>query len=211
MSDAYVEMHRVSKTFGAIRALVGVSVRFEAGRVGVVEGPNGAGKSTLLAVAGTLVRSSSGRVDYGALGRRRGQVRRSLGWLGNDSLCYPDLTGRENLELAARLYGLDVGAAVVRASERFGLEAFVGRAVRTYSRGQRQRLALARALVHRPQLLLLDEPTTGLDSVASAELCTVVREEAVGGAVVVVVTHDRGFALAVGDDRFEMHRGRLVS
>lgn len=209
--DTKVELRNVSKTYGAVRALVGASARFDGGRVTALVGPNGSGKSTMLAVVGTLTRPTSGTVDHGSLGRRRDEVRRWLGWLGHDSLCYGDLSGRENIELAAALYGCDVKAAVERARERFDLGAFSERPVRTYSRGQRQRVALARALVHEPRLLLLDEPTTGLDKAATARLAKVVREEAARGAAVVVVTHDGVFADDVGDGRLSLDRGRIVS
>jgi ABC-type multidrug transport system ATPase subunit len=206
-----VELQGVTKTYGPVRALVGVSWRFVEGRVAVVSGPNGSGKSTLLSIVGTLTRPTSGKVDHGELGRRREDVRRTLGWLGHESLCYPDLTGRQNLELAAQLFGCDAGHAFSRAAERFDLGAFANRPVRTYSRGQRQRIALARALVNTPRLLLLDEPTTGLDTAAFARLVTVVREEAAHGAVVIVVTHDARFADAVADDALTLDRGRPVN
>jgi heme exporter protein A len=208
---AAVELRNVTKTYGPVRALLGVSCRFEAGTVSVVRGPNGSGKSTLLAIVGTLARASSGQVDHGEFGARRALVRRTLGWLGHESLCYPDLTGRENIELAARLQGQDVARAYRRAVERFELEAFVERPVRTYSRGQRQRVALARALVHEPRLLLLDEPTTGLDQSGADRLRRVVAEEAARGAVVVLVTHDGPFAEAVGGQTVTLERGRVVS
>jgi heme exporter protein A len=206
-----VELRNVTKTYGPVRALVGVSCRFEEGSVSVVRGPNGSGKSTLLAVVGTITRASSGRVDHGELGKRRALVRSKLGWLGHESLCYPDLTGRENIELAARLQGRDTAQAYRRSVERFELEAFVDRPVRTYSRGQRQRVALARALVHEPRLLLLDEPTTGLDHAGAERLTRVVAEEAARGVVVVVVTHDPAFAEAVGGHVVTLERGRVVS
>lgn len=205
-----VELRGVTKTFGPVRALVGVSARFEAGRVSMVIGPNGSGKSTLLAVVGTLARPTTGEVSHGALGNTRAQVRSTLGWVGHDSLCYPDLTGRENIELAAKLHGLDLGVAYARARDRFDLSQFAERTFRTYSRGQRQRVALARALVHEPRLLLLDEPTTGLDPAATSRLREVVRAEADRGAVVLVVTHDLPFADAIGDDRVTLERGRVV-
>lgn len=206
-----VELRNVTKTYGPVRALVGVSCRFESGQVTVVRGPNGSGKSTLLAIVGTLARPTSGVVDHGALGGGRAAVRRTLGWVGHESLCYPDLTGRENIELAARLHGRDGAEAYARAVERFELGAFGERPVRTYSRGQRQRVALARALVHEPQLLLLDEPTTGLDAQGAARLRAVVAEEARAGAVVVVVTHDEAFAGAMGGSVVALDRGRIVS
>ncbi len=205
-----VELRSVSKTFGPVRALVGVSATFRPGRVSIVFGPNGSGKSTLLAVVGTLARPTSGTVSHGSLGRSRADVRKTLGWVGHDSLCYPDLSGRENIELVARLHGLDPAAAFTRARDRFGLEAFAERAVRTYSRGQRQRIALARALVHDPKMLLLDEPTAGLDTASTDRLVDAVNEEASAGRVVVVVTHDTAFADRIAGDRIELDRGRVV-
>jgi ABC-type multidrug transport system ATPase subunit len=206
-----VELRNVTKTYGPVRALVGVSCRFEAGRVNVVRGANGSGKSTLLAIVGTLARASSGEVDHGELGKRRAAVRGVLGWVGHDSLCYPDLTGRQNIELAAQLHGVDGRDAFERAAARFELAGFVERPFRTYSRGQRQRVALARALVHAPRLVLLDEPTTGLDAAGTERVRGVVREEVDGGAVVVVVTHDGAFADAVGGEVLTLERGRVVS
>jgi heme exporter protein A len=208
---AAVELRGVTKAYGPVRALVGVTCRFESARVTVVRGPNGSGKSTLLSIVGTLARPSSGVVDHGALGRRRAEVRRVLGWVGHDSLCYPDLSGRQNIELAARLHGRDPAQAYARAVERFDIAAFAARPVRTYSRGQRQRVAVARALVHEPLLLLLDEPTTGLDPAAAQKLIAVVREEAERGATVVVVTHDMVFADALGADVVALERGRRQS
>jgi ABC-type multidrug transport system ATPase subunit len=206
-----VELRGVTKTFGPVRALVGVSCTFASGCVTIVEGPNGSGKSTLLGIVGTLTRPTTGTVSHGDLGVERQEVRRSLGWLGHDSLCYPDLSGRENIELAARLFGCDPGAAFASAAARFELGAFVDRPARTYSRGQRQRVALARALVHGPRLLLLDEPTAGLDGVGVERLGAVVREEAARGAIVVVVTHDPGFAQRVGERRVTLERGRIAA
>ena len=206
-----VRLENVSKAFGPVRALMGVSWQLEQGAVGVIRGPNGSGKSTLLAILATLIQPTSGRVDHGNFGRSRAEVRRIVGWVGHESLCYPDLTGRENVELAARLHECDPRVAFVRAAERFDLGGFADRAVRTYSRGQKQRIALARALVHKPPLLLLDEPTTGLDASGRARLSDVVREELAGGATVVVVTHDSDFAQDLGGQVSVLDRGRMRS
>jgi ABC-type multidrug transport system ATPase subunit len=208
--EVVIALHNVRKAYGPVRALAGVSCTFRPGRVTVVRGPNGSGKSTLLSIVGTMTKVSSGRVDYGELGAARADVRRTLGWLGHDSLCYPDLSGRENIELAARLHGQDPEAAFARASERFDLDAYAERPARTYSRGQRQRIALARALVHAPRLILLDEPTAGLDASTVERLLGVVREEAGRGAILVLVTHDPEFARAVGTDEVTLDRGRSV-
>ncbi len=205
-----IELRNVTKTYGPVRALVGLSCRLEIGRVTTIRGPNGSGKSTLLSILGTLARPTSGQVSHGLLGRTRFEVRRTLGWLGHETLCYPDLSGRENIELAARLHGCDPAEAFAHAATRFDLGAFVNRPLRTYSRGQKQRVALARALVHGPRLLLLDEPTSGLDVVTTARLAAVVREEAALGATVAVVTHDPSFADAIRDDAITLERGRAI-
>ncbi|AKU96774.1 ABC transporter ATP-binding protein [Labilithrix luteola] len=205
-----MELRSVTKTYGPVRALVSVSARFEAGRVTMVLGPNGSGKSTLLSIVGTLTRPTSGRVSHGSLGKTRAAVRAALGWVGHDSLCYGDLSGRENIELSAKLHGLDPAHAFEAARQRFDLGAFAERPFRTYSRGQRQRVALARALVQKPGLLLLDEPTTGLDAAGVERLREVVRAESARGAIVVVVTHDEPFAKSAGDDWLSLERGRIV-
>lgn len=205
-----ITVRSVSKTYGPVRALIGVSCVFSSGAVTVVRGPNGSGKSTLLSIVGTLTRPTSGTIDHGPLGPDRRAIRGALGWAGHESLCYVDLSGRRNVELAARLHGCDPTAACERAIARFELGAFVERPVRTYSRGQRQRIALARALVHDPQILLLDEPTAGLDSSATAQLKRVLLEEANRGAVVVTVTHDASFAEGLGGPVVTLERGRRV-
>ncbi len=203
-----IEVDGVTKTYGAVRALVNVSVTFPTAQVSMVLGPNGSGKSTLLAIVGTLATPTVGRVRHHDLGKDRGEVRAALGWLGHESLCYGDLTGRENIVFAARLHG--GGRPLVdRVVARFGLAPFADRPFATYSRGQRQRIALARALVHEPRLLLLDEPTTGLDAAGTALLVDVVAEERARGVTIVVVTHDAAFA-AIGDRAVTLERGRLV-
>jgi heme exporter protein A len=206
-----VRLESVTKTFGPVRALVSVTLDVPFGATTVIEGPNGSGKSTLLAILGTLAHPTTGRVVHDALGETPLDVRRVLGWVGHESLCYGDLTGRENIELAARLHGRDPKEAFDRASARFDLAAFASRAVRTYSRGQRQRVALARALVHQPKLVLLDEPTTGLDVSATERLLAVVNEERERGAAVVVVTHDPAFAESTRGARIRLDRGRVQS
>jgi ABC-type multidrug transport system ATPase subunit len=204
-----VVLRGVTKRFGAVRALAGVDASFEGGRVSVVSGANGSGKSTLLSIVGTLARPTAGEVDHRDIGQGVREVRARLGWVGHETLAYGDLTGRENLELAADVHGLDRRQVMERATERFGLGDFAERLVRTYSRGQRQRIALSRALVHGPSLLLLDEPTAGLDAASTAKLVQVVREEAARGAVVILITHDAALMKEVGDAFWLLERGRL--
>jgi heme exporter protein A len=199
----------VTKLFGSVAALRGVDARFEAGRITVLEGPNGAGKTTLLAIAATALRPTSGTVSYEPLGSDPAAMRRELGWVAHESHCYGDLGGRANVELVARLRGLDAAKAWRSVAERIGCEALADQSVRTLSRGQRQRIALARALAHAPSVLLLDEPTTGLDSAGTELLERVLRQEAERGAVVVVVSHGAGVAERLRADRLRLEGGRV--
>jgi heme exporter protein A len=206
-----ITLDGVTKTYGPVRALVNVTCTLHPTNVTVLTGPNGSGKSTLLSVIGTLARPTAGRVNHGDLGSSRREVRATLGWVGHESLCYPDLTGRQNIELAARLHGCSPSEAFTLAAARFDLGPFANRPFRTYSRGQRQRVALGRALVHSPRLLLLDEPTTGLDAAATERLGQVLRDEAARGATVVLSTHDGAFASAVATAVVALDRGRRVA
>jgi len=191
-------------------ALRGVNTSFEAGEIVSIEGPNGSGKSTLLGVLGTVLAPSSGDVLYEPGGRSRQELRQEIGWVSHESLAYPDLTARQNVELAASLHGIDPKLAWERASQRFNLAGFGHRPLRTYSRGQRQRTALAKALVHSPTLLLLDEPTTGLDRDGIDRLLEVIRLEAARGAIVLVVTHDVDLVARVATRHLRLERGRVA-
>jgi len=205
-----VSTYGVGKTFGATVALRAVNMSLECGRLTLIEGPNGSGKSTLLGILGTVLKPTVGRVEYGALGDDLQAARACIGWVSHETMAYPDLTGRENLELAARLHGCDPQAAWAEAEERFDLGSFARRPVRTNSRGQRQRVALARALVHRPSLLLLDEPTTGLDKASVRRLIEVVLEEVQRDSIVAVVTHEPESFPREGAARVVLERGRVT-
>lgn len=205
-----IELHRITKLFGATAALRGVSCEFLAGSMTFVQGPNGAGKSTLMSIVGTVVRPTSGYVVYGELGHDRVLARRHMGWVAHDSHCYRDLTGRENVLLAARLHGLHDTAATATAAERVQATAFFDQPVATLSRGQRQRVALARALVHSPSILLLDEPLSGLDSKSAAAFEHILFEEQDRGRIIVVVSHHAGWAEKLGANIVTIERGRLV-
>jgi ABC-type multidrug transport system ATPase subunit len=202
-------VHNVGRMFGSTVALRNVSERFEAGSIALVEGANGSGKSTLLAILSSSLRPTTGRAEWAPLGGEAERVRAHVGWLGHDALVYPDLSGFENLHWAAQLYGLEPDV-VTATADRLGIGAFARRPVRTMSRGQRQRIALARAILHRPSLLLLDEPTTGLDRDGVALLLRVVREEADGGAIVVVIAHEAGLAEKLGARSVRIDRGQVV-
>ncbi len=205
-----VQLSKLVKTFGATAALRGVDGQLCAGELTVIEGPNGSGKSTLLRIIGTILEPTSGTVDYEPLGRDRRRVRPEIGWLSHEPLAYGDLTGRENIILAARLHGLEPAQAWARAREQFELGRFAERALRTNSRGQRQRIALARALVHQPSLILLDEPTTGLDRASVQRLVGQVQEAVDRGAIVAVVTHEPDVFGELAGAQIVLRRGKVV-
>ena len=210
-----VEVSGLVKVYGATRALIGVDATFDAGRVTVVEGPNGSGKSTLLNVLGQLVRPTRGVVRYGEWTSETASgidLRAEIGILAHAAMIYPDLSALENLALYIQLHGLsDPSGRLEAASDRFEIGRWGERAARTYSRGQLQRLALARALLHAPRLLLLDEPSTGLDVRAVERLVTAVSEERERGAIVVLITHDPKLADRLADARVSLKRGKVVS
>ncbi len=208
-----VEAKGLVKTFGATRALAGLDARFLQGETTVVEGPNGAGKSTLMGILSLLVKPSRGTLRFGDHDAfaEASTLRGTVGVLAHAALLYPDLSGMENLELATSLHGLSREVSkprLERAKERYELGTFLDRPARTYSRGQLQRLALARALLHEPKLVLLDEPSTGLDAASTKRLVRVVDEERARGAIVVVVTHDEAFANAIATTKLRLARGR---
>jgi heme exporter protein A len=196
--------------FGPTRALSGVDLTLEAGLVTVVEGPNGAGKSTLLDILSLLSRPTRGRLFFGDhdAWQHRAALRGSLGVLAHAPMLYPDLSGRENLELFAAMYGVRDGR-VAEFGERFEATSFWERPTRTYSRGQLQRVALARALLHAPRLILLDEPSTGLDLRATSQLVSAVAAERARGAIVALITHDQALVERVADRRVRLARGRV--
>ncbi len=202
------------KVYGPTRALAGVDITLAAGCVTSIEGPNGSGKSTLLGLLALLARPTRGAIRYGAHDAEHGgpALRARIGVLAHAAMIYPDLTGRENLRLFAELHGLaDRGARIAAILARFEVGAFVDRPARTYSRGQLQRVALARALVHAPRLLLLDEPSTGLDAPSVERLARTVAEERARGTIVALVTHDEPLAARLADVRIRLERGRVVA
>lgn len=200
----------MTRLFGATPALRAVNASFDAGSITFLEGPNGAGKSTLLAVIGTVLAPTVGEVIYHPLGSELERVRPHIGWVAHESLCYRELSARENVELAARIYGVDVEGAWERVAKRVGAEALADRRVATLSRGQRQRIALARALVHEPALLLLDEPWSGLDRTSAEHLQQALLEERARGALVIVVNHADGLAERLGARCVRLENGRVA-
>jgi heme exporter protein A len=204
----------VSRTFGRRRALHRVSLDAGSGTITALLGHNGAGKSTLLAIASTLLRPSSGRVEYGSTDAEAGgaPLRARIGLLGHDLYLYPELTAAENLRFFANVYALDaVERRVAAALERAGLGDRRDDQIAAFSRGMRQRLALERALIHEPRLLLLDEPFTGLDEAARLALRDRLRAARDAGAIVILTTHDTAAIEGLTDAAVSLVDGRLAA
>jgi ABC-type multidrug transport system ATPase subunit len=209
-----VDIRDVSRYYGRRRALSHVSLVCRRHEVLGLLGPNGAGKSTLLSILATLITPSAGEVRYGVHHARQAgaALRARLGLLAHDLHLYPELTARENLDFFARLYGLpDVPGRVRRALEQAGLEDRGDDLVTSFSRGMRQRLALERALLHEPRLLLLDEPFTGLDDTSAAALVARLRQLRADGRIIVVATHDLDVAEGLLDRAAVLRDGRLLA
>lgn len=204
----------VGRHYGRRRALADVSFVAEAGHIVGLLGPNGAGKSTLLAILGTLLAPSSGRVDYGTPGAAPvgAALRARIGMLGHDLFLYPELTAYENLVFFARLYGVaDAVGAARRALAAAGLESRAGDPVSSLSRGMRQRVALERALISEPRLLLLDEPFTGLDQASAATLVTRLRDAQARGVITLLATHDLDVVDGLLTHQLFLANGRQVT
>jgi len=201
-----VVVQNVVHRFGTTTVLRGVSVSFDPGTITVLEGANGAGKSTLLGILGGLIRPSGGCVTCAPMCKSPIQLRERFGWVGHDSFCYRDLTARENVELSVALYGRGSWNEVAK---RVGASSLENKRLGSLSRGQRQRVALCRALVHCPQVLLLDEPFSGLDVDGIALLERVLSEERAADSVVIAVSHDSTFAERMHARRAILRGGRL--
>jgi heme exporter protein A len=204
----------VARYFGRRKALSQVNFTCAAGEIVGLLGPNGAGKSTLLNILATLLSPSKGSVTYGDRTAEQGgvAVRASIGMLGHDLFLYPELTARENLEFFAGLYALKQPAASADAAlERAGLAHRASDPVSSFSRGMRQRVALERALIHEPRLLLLDEPFTGLDESSADRLLNRLRSLREEGTIVVLATHDLDLAEGLFDRAIFLRDGRMAA
>ncbi|GIV80808.1 MAG: ABC transporter ATP-binding protein [Anaerolineae bacterium] len=214
-AERMIEIRRLTKTFGLNPVLRGLDLDVPRGQFLTLLGPNGSGKTTLLRILGALARPTSGTVRIGGwdLPAEAEFVRAQLGVVSHQPLLYDTLTAEENLLFFARLYHLPGESRrerVAQVLERVGLARRARDVVQTYSRGMQQRLAIARAILHNPAILLLDEPYTGLDQDAAAVLDDLLRQVATEGRTVIMTTHDlrRGHALA---DRIAiLSRGKIA-
>lgn len=211
--DVMVSLQGITKRFAHVWALRGIDLELQRGRCLGIFGANGAGKTTLLNILATLTRPSAGRVTiagYDAV-RQADKVRPLLGVLGHRTYLYGDLTAGENLQFYGRLFGVANGRDRSRELlDSVGLDPDSQQRVRTFSRGMQQRLAIARVLLHEPDLLLLDEPYTGLDQHAVGRLQTLLDAFQSDGRTIILSTHDLARGLAVCDDILIQSRGKIV-
>jgi len=208
-----IEATRLAKSYGPVAAVGPLDFTVRAGESVALFGPNGAGKSTLLRLLATLQNPTSGHLRlFGAsTSSDAASVRRRIGFLSHQTFLYEHLTGLDNLLFYARLYGLPDPARVAQESIRAArLEHRRDDRVGGYSRGMQQRLAIARALLHRPDVLLLDEPFTGLDHAACASLEATLEEARAAGRTCLLATHDLALGLRAAERALVLVDGRLV-
>ncbi len=216
MSRTAILVEGLAKRFGSIAALDGIDFEVPAGTVFGLLGPNGAGKTTAVRILATVLRPDGGRAEvmgYDVV-RDPASVRYRIGLAGQNAAVDPNLTGRENLRLIGRLTqlpGREVGPRAKELLARFELAHAADRPVRTYSGGMRRRLDVAAALVGRPPVLFLDEPTTGLDIQSRTELWAVIRELVAEGSTVLLTTQYLEEADRLADRIAVLDGGRVVA
>lgn len=196
-----VTLHNVTKLYGRFAALRGVSHDFTPGTLTVIVGDNGAGKSTLLRVIAGLIQPTSGTA---ALSGR-------IGYMAHASMLYDELSGPENLQYFATLYGVAAPQRLRNLLASVGLDPDLKKPVREYSQGMRQRLSLARAVVHEPQVLLLDEPFSNVDSASSVHLADLLAQWRDTGKTILVVTHQPALLDRIADARLSLSNGMIVA
>ncbi|MFE5479599.1 MULTISPECIES: ATP-binding cassette domain-containing protein [unclassified Nocardia] len=214
--DLSIVVEGLRKKYGAKQALDGLDLAVRAGTVHAVLGPNGAGKTTAVRIMSTLLRPEEGRVEVAGIDvrTRADEVRSRIGLLGQSAAVDEELSGRQNLEMFGRLYHLGARRAGVRADEllaRFGLADTGKKAVKQYSGGMRRRLDLAASLISAPQVLFLDEPTTGLDPRGRAEVWSSVRSLVDGGTTVLLTTQYLEEADQLADQISVIDHGKVIA
>ncbi len=193
-STPFIRLDAVEKRYGRVTAVDGISLTVAKGEALTVFGPNGAGKTTLLRLIAGLAKPTGGKIVIGGFdvtGGHHDEVRRQIGYISHQGLTYGQLTARENLHFFAKLYGaIDPDQRAEELLDRVGLASRADDLVQTFSRGMKQRLSIARALVHDPDLVLLDEPFTGLDQHAADMLKSELSQLTSAGRTVVMITHN---------------------
>ncbi|UCC88943.1 MAG: heme ABC exporter ATP-binding protein CcmA [Anaerolineales bacterium] len=208
-----IEIRKLVKAFGNRAVLKGVDLTVAEGEFLTLVGPNGAGKTTLMSVISTLSKPTAGQVRVSGYNLADGavEVRRQIGLVSHKTLLYDDLSAEQNLHFYARMYDVpNVNTRIETVLRRVGLWGRQRDPVRTYSRGMQQRLAIARAMLHDPPILLLDEPDTGLDQHAAAMLSNLLHEVGATHRTVLMTTHNLERGLELGDRVAILAGGRIA-
>jgi ABC-type multidrug transport system ATPase subunit len=203
-----VAVNQVVKQFGRFAALRGVSAEFAAGKFHVILGDNGAGKTTLLRALAGLAHPTRGTVSI--LGKNPQEACREIGYMAHPSLLYDEMSGMENLRYFARLYDIARDGRCEEAIRSVRLDPGLTRPVGQYSQGMRQRMSLARAILHDPKILLLDEPFSNVDVHSAREMVTLLKAMRDGGKTIFVVTHQAALLEGVADEFVWMRAGQIV-
>jgi heme exporter protein A len=207
-----VEVGELAREFGPTKAVAGVSFSLAPGECLALFGPNGAGKTTLLRVLAGLLRPTSGSARISGIALPGGPLARSrVGLISHHTMLYEALSARENVTFSARLYGIrDARARVDDALKRMSMLERADASVRSLSRGMQQRVSIARAMVHSPQLVLADEPYSGLDESGARALTALLQELRSAGTAIIVVTHNLVEGLSLATHAAVMQRGKFV-
>jgi ABC-type multidrug transport system ATPase subunit len=203
-----ITAHNVIKQFGRFAALRGVSAEFNAGRLHAILGDNGAGKTTLLRAMAGLAAPTKGSISI--LGKNPKDACREIGYMAHPSLLYDEMSGLENLRYFARLYGIEGDERCREVIHAVGLDPELARGVGQYSQGMRQRMSLARAILHDPEILLLDEPFSNVDVHSAREMVRLLRGMRDNGKTIFVVTHQAALLDGVADEFIWMEAGQIV-
>jgi len=209
-ADPIITVTNLVKQFGRFAALRGVSASFDAGRFYAILGDNGAGKTTMLRILAGLVRPTRGSVSI--LGHTHPRdACREFGYMAHPSLLYDEMSGMENLRYFAQLYGLEDDARCSASIVAVGLEPALERPVGQYSQGMRQRMSLARALLHDPRILLLDEPFSNVDIHSARDMVKLLAGMRDGGKTILVVTHQASLLDGAADEFVWMQTGQIIN
>jgi ABC-type multidrug transport system ATPase subunit len=203
-----VVVRNVVKQFGRFAALRGVSAEFDVGRLHAILGDNGAGKTTLLRCLAGLAHPTRG--DISIFGKSPKAACRDIGYMAHPSLLYDEMSGMENLKYFAGLYGITEDAPCEEVIRAIGLDPALTRAVGQYSQGMRQRMSLARAILHDPKILLLDEPFSNVDVHSAGEMVGLLRNMRDAGKTIFVVTHQAALLEGVADEFIWMQAGQII-
>jgi len=203
-----IAVNNLVKHFGRFAALRGVSAEFDAGRFHVILGDNGAGKTTLLRALAGLAHPTRGTISI--LGKTPHDACRDIGYMAHPSLLYDEMSGMENLRYFARLYSIGGDSRCEQAIRSVGLDPELSRPVGKYSQGMRQRMSLARAILHDPKILLLDEPFSNVDVHSAREMVGLLKGMRDAGKTIFVVTHQAALLEGVADEFVWMQAGQII-